>query len=41
MSEDKTQNQKESLAINIAGAILPIIYILLFIYQMIESFTQQ
>lgn len=41
MTEDQSKNDKGSLAINIAGAILPIIFVLLFIYQMIESFFQQ
>jgi len=41
MAEEQTQNQKDSLAINILGAVLPIIFLLLFIFQMVHSFFQE
>lgn len=40
MPEEQPQNDQKSPVIEIIGAILPIIFLLLFIYQMIESFFQ-
>jgi len=41
MANEQTQNQNDSPATDILGAILPIIFLLLFIFQMVHSFFQE
>ena len=41
MTEQQIQNQAGSLVFKAIGSIIPILYLLCFIYQMVESFFQK